>query len=154
LRALQVLDRSAAARGVVQSVSCPPEDRTVAVIVRTDGRVGLPIQWQGREVTRTDAAGVAAMTFRMRPASQLQLAMITDTQPALRPQNPPQQWMVPDNDEVFVWDQSFHEEGHRGSVHVRHVNTGVSRGSSGSSSGGNGEHVIHHIQHTGPTRQF
>jgi hypothetical protein len=110
LRTVQVLDRAAAERGIVQRVNCPPEDRTVAVVVRTDGRVGLPITWQGREISRTDQAGVAHMTFRMRPQQQIQLAMLTESVPTLRPQNPTRQFIVPDEDAIFAFDQEFHEE--------------------------------------------
>jgi hypothetical protein len=110
LRTVQGLDRAAAESGIVQRINCPPEDRTVAVVVRTDGRVGLPIVWQGREISRTDQGGVAHMTFRMRPNSQLQLAMLTDSAPTLRPQNPTRQFVVPDSDTVVTFDQEFHEE--------------------------------------------
>jgi hypothetical protein len=110
LRTVQVIDRAAAARGVVHRVNCPPQDRTVAVIVRTDGRGGLPVVWQGREVSRTDPSGVAHLTFRMQPSSQFQLALATDSQPALRPSSPAHQFVVPDADDVFVWDQEFHDD--------------------------------------------
>lgn len=110
LRTVQVIDRAAASRGVVHRVNCPPQDRSVAVIVRTDGRAGLPVIWQGREVSRTDQSGVAHLTFRMQPSSQFQLGLATDTQPILRPQSPVHQFLVADADDVFVWDQEFHDE--------------------------------------------
>lgn len=110
LHTVQVLDRAAAERGIVQRVNCPPEDRTVAIVVRTDGRVGLPVIWQGREISRTDQAGVAHMTFRARPQTQIQLALSTVGAPTLRPQNPTRQFIVPDEDTVMAFDQEFHEE--------------------------------------------
>ncbi len=108
LRTMQVIDQAAAARGIVQRVNCPPEDRTVAIIVRTNGKAGVPITWQGREISRTDGTGVASMTFRARPQQQIQLAFNTATDFAdLRPQSPTRQFMVPDADDVFVWNQEF-----------------------------------------------
>jgi hypothetical protein len=158
LRALQVFDRAAAARGIVQSVNCPPQDRTVAVVVRTDGRVGVPVTWQGQEVTRTNEAGVALMTFHVRPSTTLQVAMHTsDAAPTLTPANPTSQpWVVPDGDDVFVWDQTFQEAG--GTRPVRHGGGGGGGGGSvhhsggGGGGGGGGVHVIHRIQHIGPRR--
>ncbi|MEI8254314.1 MAG: hypothetical protein WCJ30_01440 [Deltaproteobacteria bacterium] len=108
LRTMQVIDQAAATRGIVQRVNCPPEDRTVAIVVRTNGKAGVPIMWQGREVSRTDGTGVASLTFRMHPQQQIQLALNTATEFAdLRPQGPTRQFMVPDADDVFVWNQEF-----------------------------------------------
>lgn len=110
LRTLNILDRASAARGIVNRVNCPPNDRSVAVLVRTDRRANIPVLWQGREVSRTDESGLALLTFRVRPSTPLQLAMNTSEQGQLRPQNPTRQFLSPDSDDVVVWDQEFHEE--------------------------------------------
>ena len=110
LRTLNILDRAAAARGIVNRVNCPPVDRAVAVVVRTDRRANVPVFWQGHEVSRTDESGLAVMTFRVRPSTPIQLAMNTAELATLRPQNPTRQFLVPDSDEVLVWEQEFHEE--------------------------------------------
>lgn len=110
LRTLNTLDPVLAARGIVQKVNCPPVDRTLAVIVRTDRRVGLPVQWQSVPITRTDDGAVAHVTFRARPNTTLALTLDTSGAPTLRPQNPTRQFVVPDRDDVMVWDQAFDEE--------------------------------------------
>ena len=119
LRTMQLIDRTAAARGIVHRVNCPPEDRTIGVVVRTNGKAGLPVTWQGREIARTDAAGVASITFHVRPTQQIQLALATTEQTTLRPQNPARQFAAPDADEIFVWDQPFDEEAPRVRRRVR-----------------------------------
>jgi hypothetical protein len=127
LRTMQVIDQAAAARGIVQRVNCPPVDRTVAIIIRTNGKAGIPITWQGREVSRTDAAGVASLTFRVRPAAQIQLALNTANDFAdLRPQSPTRQFLAPDADEVFVWNQDFETAAPTRPRNV-HRSTGVHR---------------------------
>ena len=134
LRTLQVIDQTVAARGIVQRVNCPPEDRTVAVVVRTNGRPGIPIVWQGREISRTDTAGVASLTFRVHPAQPIQLALATTDFPTLRPQSPTGQFLAPDADDVFVWTQDFEEAAPvRPRGGGRHVGGG----------GGGGVHMTH-----------
>ncbi len=111
LRTLNILDRASALRGLVNRVNCPPNDRSVAVLVRTGGRANVPVYFQGHEVSRTDESGLAVMTFRVRPSTPLQLAMNTAELTTLRPQNPTRQFLTPDADDVLVWEQEFHEEG-------------------------------------------
>lgn len=146
LRTMQVIDQASAARGIVQRVNCPPADRTVAIVVRTNGKAGIPITWQGLEVSRTDATGVANLTFRVRPAQQIQLALNTGGSFAdLRPQSPTRQFLAPDADEVFVWSQDF--ELARPTRPVRH--SGGGGGSTGVhrvTSGGGGSHRIIRIR--------
>jgi hypothetical protein len=141
LRTMQVIDQAAAARGIVQRVNCPPADRTVAIIVRTNGKAGVPITWQGREVSRTDSAGVASLTFRVRPAAQIQLALNTANEFAeLRPQSPTRQFLAPDADEVFVWNQEF-ENAPTPRTRTVHRSGGIHR-----SGGGGGSHRIIRIR--------
>lgn len=110
LRTLELADQAAAQRGIVQSVQCTPNERTLGVVVRTDGQSNIPIFWQNREVGRTDQGGVAHLTFRVRPQTPVQLELRTTEFPNLRPENPRQTFQVADADDIQSWDQSFQVE--------------------------------------------
>lgn len=110
LNSVTVLDRLAALRGIVQSVDCPPVDRTVGVVVRTGERPNMSIRWNGREVGRTDASGVAHLTFRAHNGTPIRLEINTSDNPRLHPANPTQLVTVADADDVQVWSQNFEED--------------------------------------------
>jgi hypothetical protein len=110
LRTLELADQAAAQRGIVQTVQCTPIERTLGVVVRTDGQSNVPIFWQNREIGRTDQGGVAHLTFRVRPQTPVQLELRTTELPQLRPENPRQSFMIAENDDVQVWDQTFQVE--------------------------------------------
>jgi hypothetical protein len=61
----------------------------------------------GREVARTDAAGVAHLAMRMMPNTTFRLQIDTAARPDLAPQSPGATFTVPDTDEVFLYDQPF-----------------------------------------------
>lgn len=107
LRTLELADHAAARRGIVQTVQCPPEERTLGVVVRTPGQNNIPVFWQGREIGRTDLGGVAHLTFRVRPQTPLQLELHTADNAQLRPENPRQTFLVADADDLQVWNQDF-----------------------------------------------
>lgn len=107
LRTLELADRAAARRGIVQTVQCPPEERTLGVVVRTPGQTNIPVFWQGREIGRTDPGGVAHLTFRVRPQTPVQLELNTSENTQLHPENPHQTFLVADADDLQVWNQEF-----------------------------------------------
>ncbi len=107
LRTLELADQAAARRGIVQTVQCPPEERTLGVVVRTPGQTNIPVYWQGQEIGRTDPGGVAHLTFRVRPQTPLQLELRTADNTQLRPENPRQTFLVADADDLQVWNQEF-----------------------------------------------
>ncbi|MBL8680365.1 MAG: hypothetical protein JNK05_14405 [Myxococcales bacterium] len=119
LRTLELADRAAAQRGIVQTVQCRPLERTLGVVVRTEGQSNIPVFWQNREIGRTDQGGVAHLTFRVRPQTPVQLELRTAENPQLRPENPRQTFTVAENDDVQVWDQTFQEEQGRRPPRVR-----------------------------------
>jgi hypothetical protein len=106
LRTLELADREAARRGIVQTVQCTPIERTLGVVVRTEGQTNVPIYWQNREIARTDQGGVAHLTFRVRPQTPVQLELHTSENPLMRPVNPRQVFSLNDADDVQVWDQT------------------------------------------------
>jgi hypothetical protein len=116
LRSLAGVDRSAQRPTIETTVQCPPSQRIAAVVVRTPGRANLPIKYQGRVITRTDAQGVAHMIFRVNVNEQLALTLDTSEQPTLRPENPVLVVNTRDGDDVYVKTQTFDEEAVRRAV--------------------------------------
>src|SRR6185312_1881619 len=88
---------------------CPPSFRTVMVGLRVEnGPPGLPVQYLGRTVARTDSSGAALFSLRARPAEQIEVTLLTDEVPdLLRPQDPKFTFVTKDADDFVVLDQSF-----------------------------------------------
>lgn len=118
LRSFQGLDPVAAERGLEMTISCPPSERTAAIVVRT-GQPDLPIRMRGQELARTDAAGVAHFALTLRPNTTFRLAIDTSLRTDLRPQNPSVSFTIPDADEVFLYDQPFETKRRPRRVRVR-----------------------------------
>lgn len=106
LRRFTGLDPATAARGIEVSIDCPPAERMAALVVRA-GHADLPVLAQGREVARTNAAGVAHALLELPPASTFRVVVDTTAAPDLRPQNPETTLTLHDADEIFVIDPGF-----------------------------------------------
>lgn len=107
-------------------VTCAPALRDVVIAVRAENGPDLPVKYLGREVARTDAAGVAHFLLRVEPGAQLEVALDTHEKRWLRPQDPVAHFLTRSQDDVFVLDQPFvvkHDARHapvtskRGPVH-------------------------------------
>lgn len=101
------LRRLAAARQVpTYRVSCQPSTRTTVIAVRAANGPDLPVMYLGREVARTDAAGVAHVALSLRPGERYELALDTTGKP-LTPKNPRAAFVVGSEDELVFFDQRF-----------------------------------------------
>jgi len=71
-------------------VSCPPAVRSVVAVIRAENGPNLPVLRLGREVGRTDAAGIAHMLLDVKPGESVELTLATVAKETeqLRPQNP------------------------------------------------------------------
>lgn len=128
LRSALALDRAQRNAGVETTVQCPPTQRIAAVVIRTPNRANLPIEYEGHEITRTDAQGVAHMIFRVDAAQPIALRINTTQQPQLRPASPPVTINTRDADDVYVKTVEFDEEVvRRPTVHHGPVRTGPVR---------------------------
>lgn len=108
LRSFRGLDPAAAERGIEMTIACPPAERTAAVVIRTGDEGGdLPVVMGGREVTRTDASGVAHLVMEVRPHTTFRLQIDTSERENLQPQSPGATFTVPDDDQIFLYDQPF-----------------------------------------------
>lgn len=113
LRQVVGLDPAARDRGLEVGVRCPPLQRHGIIVVRAGGeqpQANVPVMIDGREVARTDTSGIAHVALDMQPGSTFQVLLATASMPTLRPQDPRLSFTFPDDDEVFVFDQSFDVE--------------------------------------------
>ncbi|MEM7311481.1 MAG: hypothetical protein AAF682_32770 [Planctomycetota bacterium] len=109
LMVLDSIDPAARARGITVPFECRPEHRRGVIIVRTNNKADLPIQLDGREVARTDVNGVAHVPVTMSPNHTFAVVIGTAANERLSPQNPQRPFTMPDNDEIFRFDQDFEE---------------------------------------------
>lgn len=107
LRALRRLDEPDAITSLTLSITCPRAERRAAVVVRADGRAGLPVVVDGVPRAVTDASGVAHLALPVAPHRSLRIALDTSAAPRLRPQSPQRVFTLGEADEVFVFDQPF-----------------------------------------------
>ncbi len=108
---VRTLDPAIAARGIEHSIQCLPEQRDAVVIVRATGAqqiVGIPILLDGREVARTDEAGVAHIAVSKAPNSSFRLELAAGSiSPFLQPQQPARDFTIQDEDLFLPFDQPF-----------------------------------------------
>ncbi|GAB4199389.1 MAG: hypothetical protein OHK0013_09480 [Sandaracinaceae bacterium] len=111
LHPVRSLDPAVAARGIEHSIQCLPEQRDAVVIVRATGApqvVGIPVLLDGREVARTDEAGVAHIAVSKAPNSSFRLELAAASiSPYLQPQQPAHDFTVPDEDVFLQFEQTF-----------------------------------------------
>ncbi|XYH94732.1 hypothetical protein ACMHYB_43970 [Sorangium sp. So ce1128] len=111
---LQVLLRRLASpsRTPEYLVTCRPSLRTVVVAIRADGAPSLPVMHLGREVARTDTSGAGHVVLRVKPDEVFTLVLDTSEKgnERLRPQNPGETFTVKGTDEVFLFEEKFHQE--------------------------------------------
>lgn len=88
-------------------VACPPLSRRLVVAVRAPGGAGLPVLAGGVELARTDAQGVAHVSWDLSVGESLELTLDTSAQPDLQPSSPRQIFGGLRADEVLVFEQRF-----------------------------------------------
>ena len=89
------------------AVECRPASRRAVVLVRSGP--SLPVILRGRQVSQTDANGLAHVVLASAPFSSFDLSIDTSANPRLRPRNPSTTFSLADADQVFVYDQELDE---------------------------------------------
>ncbi len=89
------------------TLRCRHESRLAVFVVRAEGLAGLPVLLDGREVARTNDAGVAHFSVRGAPGTDFVLKLDTNAHPRLTPQFPSHQRRLADADQIFVVTQTF-----------------------------------------------
>ncbi len=87
-------------------VKFAPLQRQYAVLVRTDAP-GLPIETFGTRQAVTNDKGVAMFLYEGTPGDELQVKLVTDARPDLRPQNPTQSFLLAQRSEAYLVKEHF-----------------------------------------------
>ena len=83
-----------------------PLERQYAVLVRADVG-GLPVEAFGTRQAVTNDKGVAIFLYEGTPGDELQVKLVTDGRPDLRPQNPTQSFVLAARSEAYLVKQHF-----------------------------------------------
>jgi len=95
------------ARGMEITLRCRPTKRLAVFIVRAKNGSDIPVLLDGETVARTSASGVTQFSTRSAPGTEHSIQLDTREQARLRPKSPIRAFMVPNADEIFVFNQSF-----------------------------------------------
>lgn len=83
-----------------------PLQRQYAVLVRA-GVAGLPVEAFGTRQAVTNDKGVAIFLYEGTPGDELQVKLVTDGRPDLRPQNPTQSFLLATRSEAYLVKERF-----------------------------------------------
>jgi hypothetical protein len=87
-------------------VVCQSSTRTSVIAVRANNGPDLPVMYLGRELARTDSAGVAHVALTLTPGERYELSLDTGNKP-LTPKNPRAVFVAGNEDELVFFDQRF-----------------------------------------------
>ncbi|MEZ4220824.1 MAG: hypothetical protein R3B13_07815 [Polyangiaceae bacterium] len=105
-----VLRRLAGGAKAEYRVSCPRAMRRVVIAVRATNGPNLPVVYLGREVTNTDANGIAHVALSVPPNQGISLKLDTSANERLSPKSPTNSFDVKNEDALFVLNQDFKVE--------------------------------------------
>lgn len=87
-------------------VKFAPLQRQYAVLVRTDAP-GISVETFGTKQAVTNGRGVAVFLYEGTPGDELQVKLVTDGHPDLRPQNPTQSFLLATRSEAYLVKEHF-----------------------------------------------
>lgn len=105
-----------AAQGIEHTIQCLPLNRDAVVVIRATGMcesvpcpvANVPILLDGREVAHTDESGIAHVAVSKTPNSSFRLELAAGSlNPLLIPAQATRDFMIPDEDVIMPFDQSF-----------------------------------------------
>jgi hypothetical protein len=85
---------------------CRPETRLAVFVVRARGPGPVDVSIDGKWAATTDAKGVAHVSRRGAPGAEF-LLELAPRNPRLRPTKTARLFVLPDSDEIFVFDQAY-----------------------------------------------
>jgi hypothetical protein len=88
-------------------VACPPLQRRLVVAVKTAGTAQLPVRVLGEEIARTDRYGVAHALLSVAPGDVVVVKLDTSAQASLMPRDPELRVVMPERDELVLFEQVF-----------------------------------------------
>ena len=105
-----------AAQGIEHTIECLPVNRDAVVVIRAVGTcemlpcpvANVPVLLDGREVAHTDESGIAHVAVSKAPNSSFRLELAAGSlNPLLVPAQATRDFMIPDEDVIMPFDQSF-----------------------------------------------
>jgi hypothetical protein len=91
---------------IEHAVRFAPLQRQYAVLVRV-GVPGIPVETFGTQQAVTNPQGVAMFLYQGAPGDELQVKLVTDGHPDLRPQNPTQSFLLAQRSEAYLVKEHF-----------------------------------------------
>lgn len=88
-------------------VVCQPLTRSLVLAVRAQNGADLPVRYLGQEIARTDEAGAAHALLDVAPGETVTLTLDTSAKSKLMPRNPELKLVVPERDEIVMFDEKF-----------------------------------------------
>jgi hypothetical protein len=88
-------------------VACPPVQRRLVLAVKTDGTADLPVRVLGEEIARTDRYGAAHALLNVAPGDVVVVKLDTSAQGSLMPRDPELRVVMPERDELVLFQQAF-----------------------------------------------
>jgi hypothetical protein len=91
---------------VEHTIRFAPLTRRYAILVRA-GIAGLPVEIFGAQKSVTNDRGAALFLYEGTPGDELQVKLVTDRRPDLRPQNPSQSFLLAPRSEAYLVKEHF-----------------------------------------------
>lgn len=88
-------------------IKLSPVERTYAILVKTGGFAGLPVETFGNRQVLTGEKGTASFLYRGAPGDELQVRISTADHPELRPINPTQTFILGQQSDAYVMQAKF-----------------------------------------------
>lgn len=88
-------------------VACPPVQRKLVLAIKTDGSTDLPVRVLGEQIARTDRNGAAHALLSVAPGDVVVVKLDTSAQTTLMPSNPELRVVMPERDELVLFQQTF-----------------------------------------------
>jgi hypothetical protein len=101
--------------------ACAPAEREHLLVVRTDGRAGLPVLVDGEVAAQTGLAGTAHVVIREAPGEEIEVVLDTSGRDELRPRSPSRRVRLPGEPRIVLFDQVFDERRQRAAPQRRGV---------------------------------
>jgi hypothetical protein len=86
-------------------VACPPLQRRLVLAVKSEPN--LPVRVLGEQIARTDQLGVAHALLNVAPGDVVVVKLDTSAQAGLMPRDPELRVVMPERDELVLFQQAF-----------------------------------------------
>lgn len=89
--------------------TCVPALREQLLVIRADGRGGLPVIVDGEVGAKTGDSGTAHLVISQAPGEEIEVVLDTSAREELRPRSPARRLSIPAESRIILFDQRFEE---------------------------------------------